>query len=287
MVELIEAIREYQSDGNREVFSLIHHAMMYDYLNSPRGLDFPHPEMYIAFRLLRLISGRLATIKYMLSDSGLSTKGDSPQAIFNDFARQLHSWTGIELTVDNYSEHEPYLVSYFGETFPELRIAFERIKGLRPTIWQRLTEKIVDECWPDLESALEFAISRVDASRSEREIVRYINLTTRTEYYRQQFGAMRRVRRDGRSKYVEPKFYDDKYTLFGGTPVDIAKLPRRQKQLVDKMLTIIRVDREKGGDKDYSVDITGGYRIKNRYMAKRLGMHEASLSRALRKIMKC
>lgn len=286
-MELIEAIQKYQTDGEREVFDLIHRAMMYDYLNSPKGLNFPKPEMYIAFRLLRLISGRLATIKYMLSDSGLSTKGDSPQAIFNDFARQLQSWTGIELTVDNYSEHEPYLVSYFGETFPELRMAFERLVGLRPTIWQRLTQKIVDECWPDLEPALEYALKRVDPSRSEREIVRYINRATRTAYYRQQFGTMRRVRRGGRVRYVEPRFYDDRYTLFGATPVDVVKLPRRQKQLVERMLTIVQDDRGKGNVGGYTVDLAGGYRIKNRYMASRLNMHEASLSRALRKIKKC
>lgn len=282
-MNFVEAIKRYQGTGDRAAIDMIREAMNYDYLRSPTGMTFPKPEMYVAFRCLRLIGGRLATIKYTLSEHGLSARRDSPEYIFAEFAGVLRAWTGIELTLDNFTEHEPYLRSYF-PTFPELRRAYEQIIGERETIWHRLTGVIVEEHWPALKEALEYAMQRVDTSRTEREIVRYINRATRTAYVRSQFDGMRRVRRGGEAKYVEPKYHGPMYAVFGKVTVDGSGFTDRQRQLLGRISAIIEKDYADGRIGSYAVDMRGGYRIVNRHIAERLGMHEASLSRALKGI---
>ncbi|MEK6993456.1 hypothetical protein NST08_24620 [Paenibacillus sp. FSL K6-1566] len=282
-MSFIEAIKRYQESGDTDAIKMIREAMNYDYLHSPTGLTFDKPEMYVAFRCLRLLRGRLATIKYTLSEHGLHSRRDSPEYIFGEFAAAIKGWTGIELTVENFQEHEKYLASYL-PTFVDLRHAYERIIGARPTIWHMLTNEIIEENWPELEAALKYALERVDANRSEREIVRYINRATRTAYLRTQFEGMRRVRRDGQSRYVEPKYYGPIYAIFGSASIDIGRLSGRQRQLIHRISEIIKKDYEEGRIEAYAVDIKGGYRIINRHIAEKLGMHEASLSRAIGRI---
>lgn len=279
----IDAIKKYQETGDRAAFDMVREAMNYDYLNSPTGMTFDKPEMYVAFRCLRLISGRLATIKYTLAEHGLHSRKDTPEYIFSEFAVAIEEWTGIKLTVDNYPEHEEYLAGYL-PTFNQLRRAYERIIGARPTLWQLLTGEIVDENWPALQEALEYALKRVDASRSEREVVRYINRATKSAYYRNQFDGMRRVRRGGETRYVTPKYYGPVYAIFGRADFNLGPITRRQRALIDRIIAVIEEDYANNEMGNYAVDLRGGYRIKNRYIASRLGMHEASLSRALRGI---
>lgn len=282
-MRFIDAIQKYQQSGDSVVFTIIRDAMSIDYMHSPTGMKFEKPEMYVAFRCLRLLRGFLATIKYTLTDYGLHSRRDAPEHIFSEFSVAIEGWTGIKLTVENFTEHEEYLSKYL-PTFNDLRRAYERIIGVRPTLWQLFTEEIIEENWIELQKALEYAVRLVDTSRSEREIVRFINSATRTAYYRNQFEGMRRVRRGGKTKYVTPNYYGPIYTVLGRANFDLKLLTRRQSKLVDRITEIVRDDHTKGETDNYNVDLRGGYIIKNRYIAERIGMHEASLSRALSKI---
>jgi hypothetical protein len=215
-LNFIEAIRGYQLNGERTVFDMIRNAMQFGFLK--RGLtDLPGPEYYVAFRCLRLIRGRLSTIKYTLSESGLHSKFDSPEWIFAEHSTQLESWTGIKLTVDNFAEHEQYLEEYFVVSFRQLRKAYERLLVQRDTLWSVLTSKLIDEHWIDLLSALEYALSKVNTELAERQIVQYINKAMRTHYVKAQFADMRRVRREGKVKYVDPKYYGPMYAIYSGS----------------------------------------------------------------------
>lgn len=287
MSAFIETIRCYQSEADRAIFDTIRHSMSTDFLSyQNRGgiAAFEQPELYVAFRCIRLISGRLATIKYTLAEHGMKSRQDSPEYIFADFARQLFQWTGIVLTVNNYAEHESYLRDYFQASYPDLLRAYQRLTGIRPTIWHQLTQTIIDEHWDDIAEALDYALLRVDCGRSEREVVRYINFVTRTAYYRKQFSGLRRVRRGGRVLYVKPEYYGAIYAIFGSISTDISRFSGRQRGLIDRMVAIITEDFANGREKEYAVDIRGGYRIVNRYISAKIGVHEASLSRALSRL---
>lgn len=284
-MNFIEAIKRYQSEGDRYIFEMIRKEMNYNYLASPTGLDLPRPEMYVAFRLLRLISGKLATIKYRMTKEGMNIREIGPSYTFAVFSGQLREWTGIELTVDNFTEHFQYLREYYGPyAFRGLHIAYRQLTGELPTLQQVCASQLIDEVYePLMVPALEYALKRVDTSRTEREIVRYINYSVRTEYFQQQVRGMRRVRRSGQSKYVEPRSKSAEYAVLGKN-VDVRQLTPRQAELFRKITRIVSEDFANGNTTDYNVGLDGIYRIKNRYIAQKIGVHEASLSRTLRRI---
>jgi len=284
-MNFIEGIKRYQAEGDRYIFDMIRREMNYNYLKSPTGMDLPRPEMYVAFRLLRLISGMLATIKYRLTEEGTNITQVDPEYIFADYGRQLLDWTGIRLTVENFPEHASYLREYYvSYVFSGLYTAYRQLIGELPTLQQVYASELIDKVYePLMVPALEYALKRVDTSRTEREIVRYINFAVRTEYFQQQVRGMRRVRRAGQSKYVDPHSRGANYAILGKY-VDERQLTANQADLFRKICRIIEEDFKGGHVSDYNVDIDGIYRIKNRYIARRIGVHEGSLSRSLRKM---
>lgn len=279
----IDAIRKYQETEDRAAFDMIREALDYDYLRSPTGMTFDKPEMYVAFRCLRLISGRLSTVKYTLAEYGINTQRDTPEVVFAEYAATIQDWTRIKLTPENFRQHEGFLRGYL-PNYLELERAYERIIGERETLWQMLAKREIEENWPALQDALKYALKRVDTSRSEREIIRYINRATRTAYYRSQFEGMRRVRRGGETRYVTPKYYGPMYAIFGRANFNLGPITRRQRALIDRIIAVIEEDYANNEMGNYAVDLRGGYRIKNRYIAGRFGVHEASLSRTLARI---
>jgi hypothetical protein len=290
----IEAIRKYKTSGDREIIDRVRSAMNTDFLSyQKRGgtASFEQPEMYIAFRCLRLIGGKLATIKYTLSESGYDIRSDSPEWVFADFARIYRQWFGVEITVDNFEQYEASLRDYFVGTFHEMYDAYLRMIGEKPRIWQLLTDRIIDEHWPSMSQALMYALDRVNPDSSEREIVRYINSVVRTEYYRLQIEAngLRRVRRKNSegevvTKYVEPRFISVEYAVLGNLRYDGAKLSVKQRQFYEVVAGIVAEDLAESTFGNYNVDNRGAYRIRNRYIAERIGRHEASVSRSLSEI---
>lgn len=284
-MSFFRAVRRYQESGDTEAIKMIREAMNYDYLHSPTGMTFEKPEMYVAFRCLRLLRGRLATIKYILEDEyGLRSREDSPEYVFGEFSAFVQANTGVKVTLENFKEHEPFLREYLVVGYLEYEDVYEQLIGKRQTLWHQITNEIVDKHWPTLEMALKDALDRVDTNRSEREIIRYINYVTRTAYYRHQFEGMRRVRRGGKAKYVKPKYFGPHYTIFGKISVDFTNFSGRQRKLIERIIAAIEKDYAEGRIENYAVDMNGGYRIVNRYIAEQIGVHEASLSRALAKI---
>ncbi|GAB6927124.1 hypothetical protein JCM10914A_11070 [Paenibacillus sp. JCM 10914] len=283
-MSFIDAIKRYQESGDADTLKMIRKAMNYDYLHSPTGMTFDKPEMYVAFRCLRLLRGRLATIKYTLSDYGLSAREDSPEYVFAELTAFVHANTGVKVSLQNFKEHETFLREYLVPGYLELEDVYMQLMGERETLWQQITSEIIDKHWSTLEKALKDALDRVDTNRSEREIIRYINYVTRTAYYRHQFEGMRRVRRGGEVKYVKPKYFGPHYAIFGKISVDFTNFSGRQRQLIERIIAAVETDYAEGRIEDYTVDMNGGYRIVNRHIAEQLGMHEVSLSRSLKKI---
>jgi hypothetical protein len=275
-----EAIRAYQADGNRAILDEINAAMYYDYLNlGVHGL----PDVnYIALRCLRLISGRLSTIKYGMVDTRGYTE-DSPRSTFDWYMREYNELFDCKCTLENYADHAPQLYRYYGEGYVDLWQAYKTLSGRIQSERATAAAEIIAKHWPDIEAALIYALDRVDTCRSPREVVRYINRATKTAYIRQQFADKRRVRRGGQTSYVEPRFYTADYAIFGIGLADRARLSGRQAALVGRIEAVVAADMATGFDMaNYSTDINGKITVKVRYIASMLGLREDSLGRALR-----
>ncbi|NQX61824.1 hypothetical protein [Paenibacillus qinlingensis] len=285
LVTLInEAIQAYQTDGNRAILDDIKTAMSYDYLS--RGVrDLPDVN-YIALRCLRLISGRLSTIKYGMPDTGGHAE-DSPRSTFDYYVGVYNRLYSRDCTLENYAQHAPYLYRYYGDAYWDLWQAYKVLNGQAQSERAKAAAVIIAEHWSDIEEALVYALLHVDSARTPREIVRYINRVTKTAYVRQQFADKRRVRRGGKTRYVDKHFYTVDYAIFGIGTAKRGRLSRRQAALVESIDAVILADMASGFDlADYVTDLNGRIRIKVRYIARKLKLREDSLGRALRVMTK-
>ena len=140
--------------------------------------------------------------------------------------------------------------------------------------------------------ALEHALTLVDASRSEREMVSYINRVFRTEIRRLQMDrdGIVRLRTEKESTYVQPRYADPWRMILERDAVGSerdrirALLTESQADLVERIHAIITEDLGKGVRylaKNYRVDEFGVVSLKNRYMADRLGLEESNLRKRL------
>ncbi|MFC5650918.1 hypothetical protein ACFPYJ_17720 [Paenibacillus solisilvae] len=275
-----EAIRAYQADSNQAILDEIKAAMHYDYLN--HGVHGLPDVNYIALRCLRLLSGRLSTIKYGMPDTGGYAE-DSPRSTFNYYVGEYNKLFERNCTLENYIEHAPYLCRYYEGAYGYLWQAYKALTGRLQSERAKAAAAIIAEHWPDIEAALLYALDRVDTGRTPREVVRYINRATKTAYIRQQFADKRRVRIGGQTRYVDPYVYTVDYVIFGVGEAKRERLSRRQTALLGRIEAVVTADMAAGFDMaDYRTDINGKVTIKVRYIAGKLGIREDSLSRALR-----
>lgn len=141
--------------------------------------------------------------------------------------------------------------------------------------------------------ALEYALKYVDTSKSEKEIVKYINITFRSKLADDEIkrNGMRRIQRKApggeRNSYVvKPHFpKNSKYVIFG-TDFNEAELKAGQREFIGKVLAIIESDKENGDTSNYSCDTDGEVRVSRKYVAERLGMREDLVRKKLERIRK-
>jgi len=296
-LEFIESIRRYQAEGDRTIIDTVREYMNTDFLAyKKRGgtSAFERPEMYIAFRILRMIRGRLSTVKYTLT----SEKWVEPVRELKYFEAWIRQYADIEL---NPNDNFKALQDNIGDVCGVLGVG--GVQNLIPIVIQilyetnRRDELIQGEInalyFPLILPALEYALSKVDTERSEYEIVRYINKALLTEYYRLQIAqkGLRRVRRqddngDVATTYVLPSSSAGiTYAILGSNEAfEYGSLTKGQRRMYDRIYDIVSDDFANKRFGEYYVNPRGYYRTKNRYIAGRLGMHEVSVSRGLKAI---
>ncbi|WP_156130491.1 hypothetical protein [Paenibacillus durus] len=150
-----------------------------------------------------------------------------------------------------------------------------------------------------IKPALRHALGRVDATRSPREMVGYIRRAFMTEYSRldrEQTGIVRLGRRneagDFTNLYVTPKEPQPWRIIFDrdvrdlDVPAILNRLTRKQRGYIEEAHAIVERDIEAGDMREYKVDDGGHYRMKSRYIARRLGIGESNFRKCLANVRK-
>lgn len=145
--------------------------------------------------------------------------------------------------------------------------------------------------------ALEYSLIRVDAERSELEIVSYINRAFYTEYIHlltKYSGTVRlgRSDKDGkfRNLYVTPARPDawdivfDRHVEEGEVSELLGRLTKKQRSYALKAYEVTIRDIERGEMGGYRIGERGEYRLKFRYIAEKLRVEESNLRKTFGKI---
>lgn len=282
-----QLVAEFQRGESRTIIRKIVDYMWlrFDHIDTD---NMPEHAMYIAFRINVILAPLLKTAKYNIDQGSYD-----PEDLWW-YAKGLREDLGIELDPsDDFQE--------VFDNLPAIRRMYGRdVAGaLTYSLHRYLTQdsamdhefnRIMMRVLPTVVSALEIAVSKADTSRSEREIVRYINRVFQSEYSRiqaEESGAKRLGRRDEDGNYVnvyvQPQDTPVWDTILGldTSGIDIteavSKLTPLQRQTILDIHEIVFADFEKGDYSSYKVNEDGKYEIMNRYVAQALDIEESTL----------
>lgn len=287
-------VTAYQQEGERSAVEMI-----LAQKEEPIHLQKLSPDDYFKF-----IAASINAKRYKLSKTDQYTVHIDGELDMEDlywYNKDIYPMFGYTITPKDgfaaFFEHYTELNDWLGEEAFAGLVYFIRMFN------QYMEENNrIDQLEEELENnvvipALEYALSKVDTSRSEREMVSYIVMAFQSQFIRLQMeinGTKRLGRRDAdgnwQAVYVKPAYSegDSWRMIFGNVNPDKAykALSKQQRTLVDWMNDIISTDFSdpESVQDNYKVDEQGHYKIKFRYMAERMGIEESNLRKRVRKI---
>lgn len=144
--------------------------------------------------------------------------------------------------------------------------------------------------------SLRHALRYVDASRSDHEIVKYVNLAFSTKFGDLELArkGMRRIQRQNNQGatvllHVKPFFPDDlTRVLFDTKEYRPERYKATQLAFIEAILKIIATDAKNGDFYGYSTNSRGEARIKRTYIAEKLGITKVNARKKVERILnKC
>jgi len=141
--------------------------------------------------------------------------------------------------------------------------------------------------------ALKYALKYVDARKSEREIVKYINMTFKSKLSDAEAkrNGLRRIQRKGhdgkRASYlVKPFFPQNLYRVILGFDFSssIGRLNDDQRQFIQDIYKIVETDEKADDTSNYTCENDGEVRISKKYIAEKLGIREDLVRKKLQRI---
>ncbi|MEH7119071.1 hypothetical protein V7128_16895 [Neobacillus vireti] len=191
----------------------------------------------------------------------------------------------LEKHMDEIEEWFPdYEYRYFMRLFARFKAVEESRRAEVTNRKQELEESAV--------KALEYALKYVDISKSEKEIVKYINLTFKSKLADDEIkrNGMRRIQRQAgikrQSYVVKPYFPEDSDYAIIGRSINLSVLTKGQREFIRDVSAIIEEDKKAGDTSNYSCDIDGEVIISRKYIAEKLGIREDLVRKKLERIKK-
>jgi len=314
-----QAIEAFKENGDRTIINDIMAAVDSDFMNNPtRERVFDGSESggirimlgghheYVAYHIRAMQELLMRHVKVEFSEEGREINEFQRllSIIKIDFEIQFNATTYDSDPFVLYFNLTPELFANIEERMDEIEERFDEAEFYYFTrlfkTFKSLEELKRDETAArrqELEEttlrALEYALKYVDTSKSEKEIVKYINITFRSKLADDEIkrNGMRRIQRkapggERQSFVVKPYFPDEsKYAIFG-TYFDESALTAGQREFIGRVLAIIESDKENDDTSNYTCDTNGEVRISRKYVAERLGMREDLVRKKLERIRK-
>lgn len=304
-MEFNEAVKVYQINGDRTAIDRIISHLQIDFL---AGGEFNEPEHFIAMKVKAQVWPYLRNARKVRN--GTKTAWYRFMELINgdDYNVMgiigLNNKYGLNLSRENNYEIPQDIRDLMGEEY------FEEVQE-KIDFWNdlhrkedELKEKLYNEAlcnWAV--PALEYALERVDANRSDKEVVSYINCAFYTKYceLRATSQGLVRKRVDGHWVYYEPQqeFDEDDYNnqrimeiIFKREDYHypqrwdrLKMLTRQQFHLVDRIEAVIREDIRRNDAAYFMANYNHG-KMKYTYMASKLKMSYEAFIKNMQRIEK-
>lgn len=309
----------YQQTGDRLIIDEILYGATFDFSKDPTREVFPlkdgkvhvnvklsRPEHYIGYRVRRLKKGalrdyigerldetakelnRLLSMIYIDFRIDFGCEYTDFDGYLLKFKQDATLFACVDASMDRI-KRELYATElpYFLEFYEYAKRRYMEREERRLEVEQGVNENIV--------ASIERALGYVDVSKSEREIIVYMNkaITSKFGELELRRNGMKRIYRhnnsgDSVTLYVKKKFPEDSYNAiipeFSASKVE--RLTKKQRELVAELIKIIDRDRRMCKFDGYSCDRRGYAIIKRDYAAKELRIDYTNLRKLLSRIKK-
>lgn len=245
-MKLKDGIAAYQQNGDLTIVTrIMEDADETDFLGNPTrryrfvegndiSIDLAHPHQYIAYRIRAIREKAVKHAWYVR---------EPIRWAYDELNRQLsilHIDMGVRIPFEpvDWEKHiykydiNPELLEWLRKSDDEITRSYHELgtvanyrlyRGvlslIEPTeeAARREESQIRSEVMIDMEAALKHVLRYVDVTRSDQEIVKYINQSLMTRYYDAQAkrNGLRRLRKGGADRMVQPDFMTPLGTVLG------------------------------------------------------------------------
>jgi len=309
----------YQEKGDRMIIDEILWAVDFDFMANPtrrryfnntkRGgisIDLERSEHYIAYRIRAM--RELVTRQYLgrFTDGHINEMQRLLSIIYIDlnirFKADIYDQTDwnyfFNLTPELFAELESHMPKIkrkmHYDTLPTFLRLFDRYKKL-VTEQESEKELALATIEQSIIAALEYGLQYADASKSEREIVKYVNMAFSSKFgdLELERNGLVRIQRNDRygnrqNLHVKKHFPEDlTKVLFGKSVEDYQeRLTRGQVEFVDAVMEIIHEDALNSDFEHYTCDKKGEARVSKQYVADKLGLTSTTVRKRFSRITK-
>ncbi|WP_026677223.1 hypothetical protein [Fictibacillus gelatini] len=160
--------------------------------------------------------------------------------------------------------------------FMEFDYTLKRFEKIEKEVQEKVRE-IRKELDPIIKESLEFALNKVDSTRTSTEIIKYINRAFDSKYadLMLQASGLTRVRRKTGKRVVKKTFHEN--PVFAILEVDQKwseikpLLTTEQVRFMERALSVVENDIRSNDLTSYTCDLFGGAIIKKTYLGSKLG----------------
>ncbi|GIO93548.1 hypothetical protein [Paenibacillus lactis] len=319
-LNLNEAIRAYQENGDTSLIDrIMEDVEEIDFTEDPTRryissetseirINLSEPHLYIVYRIKAIREKAVKHAWYIrqplrysypeinryLSILVLDYGMEIP---FEPIATDRFVWTFdintvmLEWLASNDIQIEQRFKEYHNESeYKIYRSLIERVSAIENEAAEE-EARIRTEVMDDMRKALEYVLKYVDVSRSDREIVSYINDAIMTRYHDMQANrnGLRRVRKSGSDRRVKPHFTNAMATVIGFEVPEwvlTKKLNVQQAEFLQKLINSVEEDIREGREEGYNVTAGGEYIVSGTYVARVSGLPYETARKKLARIRK-
>jgi len=321
-----ELIKNYKENENEEIVERILKFADADLtdLKYDEGTEAPSvedPLMYVAYRIRALMmkdcfrernqrhifeASQQDKLEYQQLFSGKNGQdlynGDAEDSWINELAENPQ----LDVDVDEMCEYnfssvwrnEKKLIKHYGGQAYELFNLCKKFSKLSQDS-EEFKQDFIDtkeKLIPYFVESLKYGLIRVDVEKSEKEIVKYINLVINSRFFDAQIKATekKRVKNEGVSYVIKPTFdVDDnviwmmilkKSLLYVGVDAFDEHLNDNQKEFMLKVYKTVKEEIEAENQNAFHFDKDGKPYMNKRYFADLMGMGENNFKNKLKRL---
>lgn len=287
IIRLSENIQYEKSYERVEKYNFEDGYTAYKYYKMIRKPILKNPIDYIAVRVrsLKEVHAQYAYTLHLSKLNNYDINDDENMRVVETIHSELNAigkafdvYEFDKVTIDMFPQYSEILE----ECLKVVHSVLPEIKAERKRLFEQANNAII--------RVLNDILPKVDLTKSEREIVKYINLAldTRTQRELNRENGTKHFNRNGKSYYLSKdalKMKSKQFIAQKVLKIDFADLNQHQYDFAKKLLEVVQQEFDEGKSGNFIFDEDGNIiGIKKRHFANQMGIKESNLKNTLARI---